>query len=135
MSTTSPKDSNPVRWSSLFENNWREVRYACRSLARSPGFAAAAILILALGIGLTASVFSVAEPLLSRPLPVRDPASLLLFRTANPAQADYIDRVPGELFRRLASGSTALSGVFAVLPFPERNVLETDTAQDRVQEH
>jgi hypothetical protein len=62
----------------LFESHWREVRYACRSLARSPGFAASAILILALGIGMIASVFSVAEPLLFRRLPVRDPASLLL---------------------------------------------------------
>jgi len=135
MSTFSPKDSNPVRWRSAFENNWREVRYTCRSLARSPGFTAAAILILALGIGMTASVFSVAEPLLSRPLPVSDPESLLIFRTANPDQAEYIDRVPDELFRRLVNGSTTLSGVFASLPFPGRHVLESDTTPDRIQAH
>lgn len=135
MSTTSPKYSNPVRWRLLFETNWRNVRYACRSLARSPGFTAIAILILALGVGMTASVFSVAEPLLSRPLPVRDSGSLLLLRTANPAQADYSDRVPDEMFYRLAGSSTTLSGVFGFLPLPERSVVEMDTALDRVQAH
>jgi hypothetical protein len=84
MEAPGSNESNSGRWKLPFESNWREVRYACRSLARSPGFAATAILILALGIGMTASVFSVAEPLLSRPLPVRDPESLLIFRAANP---------------------------------------------------
>jgi predicted permease len=43
--------------------------------------------------------------------------------------------VPDELFRRLASGSTTLSGIFASLPFPGRHVLETDMGQDLVQAH
>ena len=129
MRTTSPAYSRL-----LFENNWWEVRYACRSLARNPGFTATTILILALGIGMTASVFSVAEPLLSRALPVRDPGSLLLFRTANPALRGYEDHVPDELFYRLAGGSTTLAGVFGFVPLSE-HVLETDTASDRVQVH
>ena len=135
MSTTHPKDT-AVRWKSFFENNWREVRYACRSLARNPGFTATAILILALGIGMTTCVFSVAESLLSRPLPVRDPRALVLFRAVNPVQEDHGDRVPDELFHLLTDASTALSRVFGLLPaHQERTLLESDTARDYVQVH
>src|SRR3989440_4621707 len=48
------------------------MRYALRTLARTPGFALTAILTLALGIGLATAVFTVADALLLRRLPVRD---------------------------------------------------------------
>src|SRR5438034_9253445 len=49
-----------------------DVRYAFRTLRTSPGFALTAILTLALGIGLATAVFTVADALLLRRLPVRD---------------------------------------------------------------
>jgi putative ABC transport system permease protein len=53
-----------------------DLGYAARSLRRSPGFAAAAILLLALGIGANALVFSLVDGILVRALPFRDPARL-----------------------------------------------------------
>lgn len=55
----------------------QHLRYALRGLRRTPGFVAIAIVTLALGIGLATAVFTVAETLLLRPLPVQDQDRLL----------------------------------------------------------
>ena len=54
-----------------------DARYACRHLRRSPWFAAAAILTLALGIGANTAMFSVLNVLVLRPLAVKDPHQLI----------------------------------------------------------
>jgi putative ABC transport system permease protein len=56
----------------------QEMRYALRGLARNPGFAATAILTLALGIGVATSIFSVADAVLIRPLPYPEQARLVM---------------------------------------------------------
>src|SRR6266513_1043075 len=67
-----------------------DVRYAFRALRTSPGFALTAILTLALGIGLATAVFTVADALLLRRLPVRDQDRLVVLWSQAPDRGfDY----------------------------------------------
>src|SRR5580704_5557715 len=56
---------------------FQDVRYAIRSLRSSPGFAAVAILSLALGIGANTAIFSLIDAVMLKSLPVRHPEELL----------------------------------------------------------
>ena len=61
------------RWESLAEGILQDIRVSMRSLLKSPGFTAVALLSLALGIGGNAAIFTLIHQVLLRNLPVQDP--------------------------------------------------------------
>jgi macrolide transport system ATP-binding/permease protein len=61
----------------FFETAWQDLRFAARSLAKNPGFAAVTIATLSLGIGANAALFTVVHAVLIERLPFREPDRLV----------------------------------------------------------
>jgi putative ABC transport system permease protein len=61
----------------MAETLLKDIRYALRWMARSPGFSAVAVLSLGLGVGVNTAMFSLVDSLLFRPLPVSSPGTLV----------------------------------------------------------
>ena len=83
----------PAAGSSLAVDFWRDLRYAARLLIHAPGFAAIAVVTLALGVGASAAIFSVLSSVLLRPLPYAEPARLVMIGEregdGTPSNTDY----------------------------------------------
>lgn len=97
----------------------KDVRYALRTLRRSPGFTAVAVLTLALGIGANTAIFSVINSVLLSNLPVKDPQQLV-FLTNPDEQGLEIgfgdgnrDFITYPEFRELEQNNQVFSGLLA----------------------
>jgi len=69
---------------SWLESFMQDLRYGARSLVKSPGFAAVAILTLALGIGANSAIFSIVNGVLLKPLPFDHPEEIVWFQDVSP---------------------------------------------------
>jgi len=106
-------ESRRAMW---LEDFRQDVILALRGLRRNPGFAATAILTLALGISANAAIFSLTDQMLLRPLPVPRPHELVMFDSPGPYQGATLGRqvFSEPLFRGLyAAAAPVLSGMFA----------------------
>jgi putative ABC transport system permease protein len=72
------------RAGSMVDTIGQDLRFALRTLTRSPAFAATAVAVLALGIGATSAIFSAANAFFFRPLPFADSDRLVMLYETNP---------------------------------------------------
>ncbi len=95
------------------------MRYALRSLVKSPGFSVAVILTLALGIGANTAVFSVLRGVLLRPLPHRGGEHLMYLRQSatQAGQENVLFSVPEILDYRTQAGLLTGVAEFSAMPF------------------
>jgi putative ABC transport system permease protein len=76
------------------EDAWRDLRLALRSLTKTPGFTATAIIVLAVGIAANTAIFSVVNTVLLKPLSYPEPQSLVQLMNLDPGGEDTSASVP-----------------------------------------
>lgn len=94
-------------------NLLRDVRFALRVLSRNPSYAAAALAVVALGIGMTTAVFSVVRAVLLQPLPYRDVDRLVTFRADAPTVA-HAPALTAEEYTALGERTDLFEGIGTV---------------------
>ena len=113
------KETTREMWGwTLAEDFANDLRYSLRLLRRSPVFTAVAVLSLALGVGANAAIFSLADAVIFRKLPVHQPDRLFRVRGAREHDVQLVFSYP--LYRDIrdrnqAFLSTAAAGAFATL--------------------
>src|SRR5215475_7038006 len=112
------EECRDMRRVNLIENTLQDLRYAGRTLRRSPGFTAVAILSLALGIGANAAIFQLLNAVRLRSLPVANPRELAEVRVAGGnggfgVQTGVNSKLTYALWERIRQRQEAFSGIFA----------------------
>src|SRR5579862_5379638 len=108
------EECRDARGVSLLETLVQDLRYGWRTLLKSPGFAAAALFTLALGIGADTAIFSVVYGILLRPLPFWDATHLVLLNETTPRVGDVSVSYPN--FQDWRSQSHSFAEMAAVNP-------------------
>jgi len=112
----STRDRDVLVW---LDNTWQDIRYGLRGMRQRPGFTAAAVLSLALGIGANTAIFTLLDQVLLRNLPVRQPEQLVqLKQTGGLVYGTTYgdDAFSYPLYRDLRDGNQVFSGVLGQFP-------------------
>jgi predicted permease len=98
----------------------QDLRYGVRILARAPGFTLMAVLVLAIGIGVNISAFSLFNMVALKPLPVHDPASIVRLERRSPSNSTSEMAYPSFAFYR--EHAKTLSASMAILGVPPMQI-------------
>src|SRR5215510_1881376 len=105
------RDTRRVR---VIEDLIQDLRYGLRTLRKSPGFTAVAVLSLALGIGANTAIFSLVDPILLRLLPVKDPEQLVVLNAVD-QRGKESPWFSYPMYEQLRARTQVFSGVFAAV--------------------
>ena len=102
----------------MLERLWQDLKHAARLLRLNPGFAAAAILSLALGIGANTALFQLIDAVRLRTLPVKDPQQLVSVKIdhRNGATGSFVSRyadITYPIWQQIQEKQQGFSGIFA----------------------
>ncbi len=89
----------------------QDIRFAIRTLVKSPAFTVTAVLCLTLGIGVNATIFSCIRAMLLRPFPYRDPDALVAIGESNTPRGWHMNTVSYPNFRSWQAENRSLSNV------------------------
>ena len=93
-----------------------DLHYASRQLCKNPGFTAVAVLTLALGIGANTAIFSVLNELLFKPLPVKNPDTLVALVLVDGAAGRAQQTISYPIYHDYAELNHAFSEMIAYAP-------------------
>jgi predicted permease len=89
----------------------QDIRYGMRMIRRNPGFSAAVLITLALGIGANTAIFNILDTVDLRPLPVRNPQELVLLKPLQNGSEVPVLSYP--IIREMNSKQNMVQGIFA----------------------
>ena len=114
----------------VLEEAGRDVRYACRTTARAPVFAAVAVVTLAFGIGASTAIFSIVNGVLLLGMPYRNPAELYSIREA--VEADNQRRTTTSVnsgnVLEWAREAHSFEAIASMMPSNDTIIQDTETA-------
>src|SRR5579871_968726 len=112
---------------------WNDLRYALRTLRKSPVFTSVAVLSLALGIGANTAIFTLLDQVLLRLLPVKDPQQLTLLTMRGHHYGSNWggNMISYPMFRDFEGHNDVFSGMFARRAMYTSITFEGHTERDR----
>ncbi|HEY1213886.1 MAG TPA: ABC transporter permease, partial [Bryobacteraceae bacterium] len=118
----------------FLETVWQDLRYALRTMRKSPAFTLTAVLILAVAIGGNTTMFTVINGVLLKPLSFRESGQLVRVFLGNPKQPHYDTALSLLRLEEVKASAKSFSGIGAFLKFKQNMALagrgEPEALQD-----
>jgi putative ABC transport system permease protein len=105
-------------WESVVETCWQDLRFGLRTLRKSPGFTAVAVLTLALGIGANTEIFTIVNSVVLKPLPYPQPDRLVMLFETQLSDGTVGTVAPANFFD-WRQQSQSFENIAAIDPYPD----------------